>query len=94
MDGMHFSLATDSNGVTRFRVPFGLYTMTISYLGDTQQVVPSTFGSHSYTISFLLSYPLLVTIAGATALTCIFIFFRLRMRRRSDAEPYYYFADS
>jgi hypothetical protein len=60
-------------------------------LGVTEQIVPSNLGSHTYTVSFLLSYPLLATVGAASAIACVFVF--LRLRRRQDFQSLY-FSDS
>jgi hypothetical protein len=91
-DGRVLSMVTDAQGTAQFRVPYGIYTMVVSYLGVSEQVVPSVLGSHSYTMSFLLSYPLVATVGAVTALACAFVVYRLR--KRPDFQNIYYFDDS
>ncbi|MDA4123981.1 MAG: hypothetical protein OK438_00830 [Thaumarchaeota archaeon] len=87
--GVGFSMKTDAQGIVRFRVPFGIYAATVSYLGVTEQIVPNSLGSHTFTVSFLLSYPLFATVGAATAIACVFVF--VRLRRRPDFQGIYYF---
>jgi len=86
LDGATLSVITDAQGMAVFRVPVGLFSATVSYMGVSNQVVSQSEGSHSYTVSFLLSYPLVATIGAvsATALT----FALLRIRKHEDKGIY------
>lgn len=90
LNGFRISVTTDAQGLASFRVPVGLFNATVSYLGVSNRVVAQSEGSHSYTVSFLLSYPLLATIAAASALVGIFALFRLR---KLKASGIYVFSD-
>lgn len=80
LDGARLFLTTDSQGLAKFRVPMGLYSATIGYLGTSSQVVTGSEGSHSFTVSFLLSYPLLATVCTVSAMLGAFALFRLRKK--------------
>jgi hypothetical protein len=91
LNGVEMSIVTDSQGMAVFRVPIGLFSATVNYLGVSNQVVAQSNGSHSYTVSFLLSYPLVATIGAASAVALAFAILRLR---RHDAKGVYAFSDS
>ena len=83
LNGMKLSAVTDANGVATFRVPMGLYSATVSYLGVNNQITSASEGSHTFTVSFLLSYPLVATIGAMLAGAFTFIF--LVRRRRTPS---------
>jgi hypothetical protein len=92
LNGQTFSLLTGSEGTAQFRVPAGLFSATISYLGVNDQIVSSTGGNHSYAVSVLLSYPLIATFGvAAAAVAGTFAYFRLRKKPRTGV---YAFSDA
>ena len=88
LDGAHLQVATDSQGVAIFRVPLGLFSATVSYLGVSSQVVAGTQGAHSYTATFVLSYPLLGTFAAVSAVAAGILY--LTMRKKPEGGPQYF----
>jgi hypothetical protein len=90
IDGVSFTVLTNSQGIAMFRVPVGIFTANVGYLGVSSQIVSDSQGSHSYTVSFLLSYPLLATVGTVSAIAAAFVFLRLR-RKKSDAGPQFFF---
>jgi len=88
LNGKTLSLATDSNGLATFRVPVGLFSATVSYMGVSDQVTSTSQGGHSYTVSFLLSYPLVATIAAMVAGAATFIF--LKRRKAPSGGPQFF----
>jgi len=90
LNGVKLSAVTDANGVATFRVPIGLYSATVSYLGVNNQITSASEGSHTFTVSFLLSYPLVATIGAMLAGAFTFIFLMRRKRTppgiRSSAD--------
>ena len=91
LDGAKLSIVTDAQGIALFRVPVGLFSATVNYMGVSDQVVSQSEGSHSYAVSFLLSYPLLATVGTVSAVVGVFAFFRLR---RLQAKGIYNFSDT
>jgi len=92
LNGYSMSLVTDGQGTAVFRVPEGLFSATISYFGVDDQVVSSTEGSHDFSVSFMLSYPLIATIAtvtGVVAFSLAYFWFR-----KKPATGIYMFSDS
>jgi hypothetical protein len=92
LNGETESLVTGSNGTAEFRVPVGLFSATVSYLGVSNQVVSASEGSHDYDVSFLLSYPLIGTLGSVAAAVCAFALF-LRLHKKPGGGIKY-FSDS
>jgi hypothetical protein len=90
LNGIEIVMTTDSQGTAHFRVPEGLFSATVSFLGVNNQIVSVSEGSHSYTFTFMLSYPLLVTIGTVVAITGVFAMFRLRKKPKFGIA---YFSD-
>ena len=88
LNGKTISLATDSGGLATFRVPVGLFSATVSYMGANDQVTSASEGSHAFTVSFILSYPLVATIAAMVAGAATFIF--LKRRKRPTGGPQFF----
>ena len=83
LNGVKLSAVTDAHGSAEFRVPLGLFTADVGYMGVSNQVTASSEGSHNYAMSFLLSYPLLATVGTISAVTAAFVLFSL-LRKRPD----------
>ena len=90
LNGKTLSLATNANGVATFRVPMGLFSATVNYFGVNNQITSASEGSHDFTVSFLLSYPLIATMAAMLAGAFTFIYFKRRKRPAGGAQ---YFSD-
>jgi hypothetical protein len=88
LNGKTLSILTDSSGLATFRVPVGLFSATVSYMGANDQITSTSEGSHSFTVSFLLSYPLVATIAAMVAGAATFIF--LKRRKRATGGPQFF----
>jgi hypothetical protein len=87
LNGVSVILHTDRHGTAQFRVPDGPFSATISFLGENDQIVSDSNGSHSYTVGVLLSYPLIATIGVAMAFVIAsFIYF---WRRRKPVVEVY-----
>ena len=91
LDGATLFVVTNSSGLASFRVPVGLFSASVSYLGVSDQITSSTAGSHSYNVGFILSYPLIGTISTITAVVGIFALLRLRKRPGATIE---FFSDA
>jgi len=91
LNGIIISLTTDSRGIAQFRVPVGLFSADVGYLGASIQIVSDSEGSHAYNVSFMLSYPLLATIVTVTAIAGVFLFMKFRKKPISGTQ---YFSDS
>ena len=81
LNGVDATAVTDAQGIAQFRIPVGLFSASVQYLGVSDQITSSTEGSHSYTVSFLLSYPLVGTLVAVSAITATLVFFRLRRKK-------------
>jgi hypothetical protein len=90
IDGVSFSALTNSQGTAQFRVPVGIFTANVGYLGVSDQIVAGSQGSHNYTVSFLLSYPLLATVGTVSAIAAVFAFLRIR-RKKYRSGPEFFF---
>jgi hypothetical protein len=90
LSGVSFSAFTNSQGLAHFRVPVGIFTANIGYLGASDQITFASQGSHSYTVTFLLSYPLLATIGTVSAVAAAFALLRIR-RRTNQYGPQFFF---
>lgn len=86
LNGARMLMTTDAHGTVKFRVPTGLYSATIGYLGANSQIVTMSQGSHSYNVSFLLSYPLLATVCTVSAITGAFVYLRLRKKQATGIQ--------
>jgi hypothetical protein len=86
LNGDRLFLSTDSNGIAQFRVPDGTFKATVGYLGVSSQISAGSAGSHSFTVSFLLSYPLLATMSTVSAVAATFAFLRYRKKFRSGPQ--------
>jgi hypothetical protein len=90
VDGTSSTAITNSQGVAQFKVPVGVFSAAVSYLGVTDQVVAGSPGSHAFTVTFLLSYPLLATVVAVSAIGVVFAFLLLKRKGRSGLSLYYY----
>jgi plastocyanin len=81
INGANIFLVTDAQGTAQFKVPIGLFRATVDYLGVNDQIVAASGGDHSYSVSFMLSYPLIATIGTVTAVSGAFVFLMLRKRK-------------
>ena len=86
------SIGTGSQGTAQFRIPVGLFSATVSYLGVNDQIIASSQGSHNYNVNFLLSYPLVATIGAAVGASALSVAY-FRFRKKPEAGPYI-FSDS
>ena len=81
LNGYSISVVTDGRGTAQFRAPEGLFSASVSYLGVNDQIVSSTEGSHSFSVTFVLSYPLIATLATAAGVVvATFAYFALRKK--------------
>ena len=76
LNGRTINVTTDGDGVAAFRVPVGLFSATVSYLGVSNQIISASEGSHTFAMSFVLSYPLVATVGAMLGGAAIFIFFK------------------
>jgi hypothetical protein len=81
LNGARLFAVTDAQGIAQFRVPVGLFSATVQYLGVSNQIAAESEGSHSLTVSFLLSYPFLATVAAVSAITGLFSLYKLLKKR-------------
>jgi hypothetical protein len=89
LNGVGLSIVTNAQGIAQFRVPVGLFSATIQYLGVSNQITAGTEGSHSYTVSFLLSYPLIATIGAVSVISALSVFFRLRRKKPASGPQFF-----
>jgi hypothetical protein len=86
LNGRTISVATDTDGVASFRVPMGLFSATINYFGVNNQITSASEGSHAFTMSFILSYPLVATVGAMLAGAFTFIYLKRRKRPAGGAQ--------
>ena len=89
LNGVELFVVTDAQGIAQFRVPVGLFSATIQYMGVRNQITAESEGSHSFAVSFLLSYPFLATLGTVFGLSGLFLLIRLR-RKRPEAGSFFY----
>ena len=81
LNGVSMTASTNSQGLATFRVPMGLFSGTVDYLGVADSIISGSVGSHSYNVTFVLSYPLLATIGAVAATVSTFAVYRLRRKK-------------
>src|SRR2546425_3118761 len=59
-NGTQITKPTDGDGVASFNLPNGTYSADLAYMGVTSSVSNQTSGPHSITVTFVLSFPILV----------------------------------
>src|SRR5437870_4001158 len=59
-NGTQITKPTDSDGVASFNLPNGTYSADLTYMGVMSSVSDQTSGPHSITVTFVLSFPILV----------------------------------
>jgi len=59
-NGTQITKPTDGNGVASFDLPNGTYSADVSYMGVTSSTADQSSGSHSITVTFILSFPIVV----------------------------------
>lgn len=92
LNGIVMSTITNDQGIAQFKVPSGLFSAVVTYLGVSSQIVAGSAGGHFYTVSFVLSYPFLVTVWIVSVITCAFVL--LRLRKREPKSDIVFFSDS
>ena len=90
LNGRTLALVTDAQGQAAFRVPVGLFSAAVSYFGVDDHLASASEGSHAFTVSFLLSYPLVATVAAMFSGAITFIYL---MRRRRPTGGLRYLSD-
>ena len=86
-NGTQITKTTDSNGVASLDLPNGTYSAAVSYMGDTASVADQSPGAHTITVTFILSFPILV-VAGLFAGTLAAVVVGRRLHRgKVDLSP-------
>src|SRR2546426_1656282 len=86
-NGTQITKTTDSNGVASLDLPNGTYSAAVSYMGDTATVADQSPGAHTITVTFILSFPILV-VAGLFAGTLAAVVVGRRLHRgKVDLSP-------
>jgi len=86
-NGTQITKPTDSDGVASFNLPNGTYSADLTYMGVMSSVSDQTSGPHSITVTFVLSFPILV-LASLFAGTLAAVVVGRRWRRgKADLGP-------
>src|SRR2546425_616684 len=86
-NGTQITKPTDSDGVASFNLPNGTYSADLTYMGVTSSVSDQTSGPHSVTVTFVLSFPILVAASLFAGSLAAMVVGRRWRRGRGDLGP-------
>ena len=86
-NGTQITKSTDGNGIASFNLPNGTYSADLTYMGVTASTANQTSGPHSTTVTFVLSFPIVVvaSLFGGTLATVLVA--RRLHRGKADLSP-------